>query len=510
MSINFSSRQVEPEINPDSHNPQTTPLSAKKRRPTKKRLSLFFVVLIILFSVAAGILASGNNSLLSGVKHSYLIRQIVNIINPAANLIKGEKDDRINIILLGMGGPGHNGPYLTDTMVLASYQPSTKKAALFSLPRDMIVALQPGDYRKINSIYSIGESQGEGQGGQLVKEVVGKNLNIDIQYYVAVDFKGFVEMVDAIGGIEVEVDKSFVDYQFPTEDYKYQEVSFKAGEQKMDGLTALRFARSRHGNNGEGSDFARIKRQQKIITAAKDKVTSFNTLINPSRITSLYNLFNKYTKTDLEPWEAVKLTHFGKDLDSQKIVTQSIDDAPGGYLKAGIALDGAFILQPVSGSFKQIQELVKNIFDLEGLSEEKATIVIQNGTASAGLALKAVNHLNQIGYNVIRYGNADKQDRLSTVIYTYNNDKPKTQKSLEGVFQTKAQSNPPLEYTSPVVAQKWDIKDAQGNLQNLDFLIILGQDQNIPDGVEIVTTIDPSLLNTTTPTSTLMIFDDKK
>src|SRR3989339_1116008 len=266
-------------------------------RRGKKKLPLFFIILIIISFLVANSLSADNNGFLSGVKNSYLVRQISNILSSKEKYLGGEKDDRINFVLLGMGGEGHDGPYLTDTMMIASFKPSTKEAAIFSLPRDMIVPLSQNDYRKINSIYSIGQSQ-NGQGGELVKEVLSRTFGIPIHYYAAIDFQGFVEMIDEVGGIEVEVENSFVDYQFPTADDKYQEVSFKSGQQEMDGLTALRFARSRHGNNGEGSDFARIKRQQKILLAAKDKVTSFNTLINPKKITKLYSLFTQYTATD--------------------------------------------------------------------------------------------------------------------------------------------------------------------------------------------------------------------
>lgn len=490
----------------DSYQPR-----AEIKHPTKKRgrkkLSFFFIFLIILFTVLGSIISSGNSSFLSGVKNSYLIRQISNILSNKEKYLRGEEDDRINFVLLGMGGEGHDGPYLTDTMMVASFKPSTKEAAIFSLPRDMIVPISPNDYRKINSVYSLGQTK-DGNGGELVKEVLSKTFGIPIHYYAAVDFQGFVEMIDEVGGVDVVVDKSFTDYQFPTADDKWQEVSFKAGEQEMDGLTALRFARSRHGNNGEGSDFARIKRQQKILLAAKDKITSFNTLINPQKITSLYSLFTKYTSTDLEPWEAVKLVHMSKSMNTQQIVTQSIDDMPGGYLKSGIALDGAYILQPVTGNYQQISALIENIFQIKNVILEEAKIVVQNGTSMPGLALKAVNHLNQMGYNVIRYGNSNIQDKISTVIYSYNKDKQETKESLEAIFQTKVNDNPPLEYSSSVIANDWGIKDEQGNLEHLDFLVILGQDQGIDEGKEIVETIDPLLLNATSSTSTIEIIEE--
>lgn len=454
-------------------------------------------------------LSKDNDSFLGGVKNSYLVRQITNIISPAEKYLQGEKEDRINFVLLGMGGEGHSGPYLTDTIVVASFKPSTKEAAMVSLPRDMIVPLSPGNYRKINSIYTIGQQEDNTSGGELIKEVLGNTFNMKIHYFAAVDFNGFTEIIDAIGGVDITVDRSFTDTQFPTYDYKYRKVSFEAGEQAMDGTTALRFSRSRHGNNGEGSDFARIKRQQKILLAIKDKITSFNTLINPKRITSLFSLFNQYTTTDIEPWEAVKLVHMSKDLNTEAIIHQSIDDRAGGYLSGGIAASGSYILQPVTGDFYQIELLIKNIFEIEHGILENAKLVIQNGTDIPGLALKAVNHLNQMGYNILRYGNADTQDKIGTIIYNYTDDKPQTKKSLEAIFTTKTSNNIPLEYSNAIITSNWNILDDNDDYEQLDFLVILGSDQVVDEDREIITTINPLLLSSTT-TSTIEIIEDEE
>jgi len=202
------------------------------------------------------------------------------------------------------------------------------------------------------------------------------------------------------------------------------------------------------------------------------------------------------------------LIHLAKSLDTQNIAAYSIDDRPGGYLKAGIALDGAYILQPVTGNFEQIQLLTHNILDFNEVESENAKIVMQNGTDIPGLALQAVNHLTQMNYNVLRYGNAPSQEKLTTVIYNYNDDKPRTKESLEGIFQVKAEKNIPWEYSNTTITQNWNITDENGQLEQLDFLIILGADQKIDEGIEIVTTIDPELLNTTTPSSTDEIIEE--
>ncbi|MBT7553512.1 LytR C-terminal domain-containing protein, partial [bacterium] len=177
-------------------------------------------------------------------------------------------------------------------------------------------------------------------------------------------------------------------------------------------------------------------------------------------------------------------------------------DRPGGFLKSGISLAGAYILQPVTGNFEQIKQLAENIFDIGSVSEEQANIVIQNGTEVPGLALKAVNYLSYMGYQVLRYGNAKEQGKSQTIIYDYTNNKPKTKDTLESIFSTKASTNPPLEYTSQNIATNWNIYDEDKQIQQLDFLIILGDDQSMDESIEIVTTIDPALLNTSTASTT--------
>jgi len=153
--------------------------------------------------------------------------------------------------------------------------------------------------------------------------------------------------------------------------------------------------------------------------------------------------------------------------------------------------------------------LVQNIFDLLEVNNENAKIVIQNGTEIPGLALEALNHLDQMNYNVLRYSNADTQDKIKTTIYQYTKDKPKTTHSLEVVFQTKTTTNIPLEYSNTVVTSDWNIVDDKGEYEQLDFLIILGVDQQINSNIEIITTIDPSLLNTSTNSTTDGIIEEE-
>ena len=123
---------------------------------------------------------------------------------------------------------------------------------------------------------------------------------LDLHYYLRMDFKAFEEIINEVGGITINVDNNFIDQLYPAANNEYQTIQFNKGIQTMDGKTALIFARSRHGNNGEGSDFARSKRQQKIILALKEKILSFSTLTNPIKINNIRKTLEKNIRTDIE------------------------------------------------------------------------------------------------------------------------------------------------------------------------------------------------------------------
>jgi LCP family protein required for cell wall assembly len=204
-------------------------------------------------------------------KPDSLLKRLTQFVFHGNTGLAGESDDRINVLLLGMGGLGHDGPYLTDTIIMASIRPSTKQVAMISIPRDLWVSIAGHGSSKINHANSYGETERHDWGGAYTAQVIKDNFGIDIHYYLRVDFAAFEEIVDEVGGIRVNVERGFTDPEYPTNDYGVQMVSFAKGVQTMSGSRALIYARSRHGNNGEGSDFARAKRQQKNVTRSQRK-----------------------------------------------------------------------------------------------------------------------------------------------------------------------------------------------------------------------------------------------
>lgn len=487
----FQSRPLPPPPYDENDQPEGEPLPRRR-----KILSCFFIVLIVVITSCTTIIARSNNNFFVGVKNGFIIRQLTHIIGAGKYELKGEGADRINFLLMGIGGPGHEGPYLTDTIMIASFKPSTKEAALFSVPRDLIIPTGE-NYLKANSVYALHLKLGIDQAFAVVKEAFSASFGIPIQYMGVVDFQGFIELIDTIGGISVDVDRAFTDSLFPTQENATQVVSFQAGPQKMNGDAALKFVRSRHGNNGEGSDFARSKRQQKVILATKEKLAGFNTLINPRKITTLFNLVNQYTKTDIEPWEVVKLMQMTKDIDTDNIYNFVLDDQSG-YLISGISsIDGAYILQPATGDYKQLQSLMRELFMSGQMKKEEPKIIIQNGTTIPSHAATVAQHLETLGIEPTAVGNAATQDHLSSILYDYSEGKnPATRKYLETWLGTHAQTKVPLELLPYTLARELNLQDKNGNLTVLDFLIILGQDVTTAERREIIKTLGPS------PTST--------
>lgn len=225
--------------------------------------------------------------------------------------IKSE-NGRVNILILGIGGRGHEGADLTDTMIFTSLSLTNHSITLVSVPRDVWI---PEIRAKINSAYYWGNVQPERGGGlEFVKQTASNVTGQTINYALVIDFSGFKEIIDTIGGIEVVVDNTFTDSKYPitgkendacggdpTFACRYKTIHFDQGLTHMDGATALEFARSREGDNGENTDFARSNRQQKIISAVGKKALSFGTIVNPFKDYKILLAVKSSVETDLGP-----------------------------------------------------------------------------------------------------------------------------------------------------------------------------------------------------------------
>jgi polyisoprenyl-teichoic acid--peptidoglycan teichoic acid transferase len=313
--------------------------------------------------------------------------------------LKQTTDSRINILLLGIGGGSHDGPNLTDTIILASLDQKNNKVTLVSIPRDLWFPDLGGANKKINGAYADGESKKTGGGLLEAEAAISKITGQNVDYGIRIDFSGFVKAVDRIGGLDINVDNTFDDYNYPisgkeddscgfsAEDIqqfsatnsseldaqqkfscRYKHLHFDKGLMHMNGETALEFVRSRHALGVEGSDFARSKRQGKVINAFKEKILSVQTLIDPGKVLDLYNVLKGSIDTDIKQSEFDDFVRLGTKMKDAKIISTVIDigDAITGrnglLIEDSIYSNGLYLsaLTPRmgNGNFSEIQQYI--------------------------------------------------------------------------------------------------------------------------------------------------------
>ena len=234
--------------------------------------------------------------------------------------------------------------------------------------------MHPVGYNRINAAYEFGGWNGSFDEKQWFAKGKIEVLGIKIPYWVVVDFSGFKDIIDTLGGIRVCVDTAFSDYSYPRAGHeadlptsnRFQTVRFKKGCQIMDGETALEYARSRHGTS-EG-DYARALRQQKVIMAVKEKVFSLNLLLNPGKLVKLYQQFSAAVKTNVGLGEIQRLLEIvGRLGDISKAKNLVLDPATGLTYAPSQAVKnsqygGADVIIPTGEVFPRSTKQFKNFF----------------------------------------------------------------------------------------------------------------------------------------------------
>lgn len=278
-------------------------------------------------------------------------------------------EGRTNILILGVGGGDHEGPDLTDTILIVSLSQESKDVAMISLPRDIWSdTLQD----KINSAYHYGEEKREGGGLILSKAIIEEVVGLPLHYGFIIDFSGFVELIDQIGGIDVDVSTAFIDTEYPIAGRendlcggdrllrcRYETVAFAKGVEHMNGARALAYVRSRHAEGDEGSDFARGKRQQAVLLAAKERLSATDVWLPPSHAQKLLSVLDQATMTDLNVGELATIGKFFLGVNAAGMKRISIEE----YLyEPPVSLYGRYVLLP-SESFEYIHAEVKTLLE---------------------------------------------------------------------------------------------------------------------------------------------------
>lgn len=278
--------------------------------------------------------------------------------------LRGEESDRINILLLGRAGEHYPGKNLTDTVMVVSFDMVKKRIGLLSLPRDLFVPIVGTDTStKINSLYQIGLN--ENVGTELLRESVTEITSLPIHYTILIDFDGFEQVIDALGGINLDVPRALHDTRYPGKNYSYETFSIEAGFQKLDGKTALKYARERHADP-EG-DFGRAKRQQAILQATRERALSLPTFLNPFTLIRFLENLGESVTTDIPPESIDRFIQIGKTFDTRNLHSAVVDAWKKESLLRVDHLDTpsgrAFLLVPRHGDWEEVQELAQNIFE---------------------------------------------------------------------------------------------------------------------------------------------------
>jgi LCP family protein required for cell wall assembly len=329
--------------------------------------------------------------------------------NVDINKLKGEGDGRINVLLLGNGGPGHDAPDLTDTILLASIDPINHNTALLSIPRDLWVKI-PGDgYQKINAAFVYGKQQAKGKteaqkdeaGLELLDKTLSPIIGVPIHYHTVVNFTAFKQTVNAIGGVSVNVPETLYDPTMAWENHGNPYLAMK-GQQTFNGDKALIYARSRE----TSSDFARGQRQRMLIVAIKDKTFSLGTFSNPVKVSGLLSSLGNNVYTDFSLDDLTHLYKIVGKIPSNNITSLDLVTPPHNLVTTG-NMNGLSIVQPRAGLFdySAIQGYVRNALKDSYIAKENSQIAIYNATNIVGMATKQSNYLKSYGYNVVTVGN---------------------------------------------------------------------------------------------------------
>jgi len=264
---------TEPHIAPVQVQQPAVPLAGQRRLPRRRYhgcLTTGFIALLVLLFFCAASLA-------------------IYVVLPPSPL---------NILVMGLDSRGNEGTTTrTDSIMVVGIHPATINVSLLSIPRDLFIEVPGYGWQRINTVNVLAEVEEPGTGPALLQTSIEQSFGFDVDRYVRLDFQAFVEVVDAVGGLNINVPNAIVDTQFPTADYGTMTVRFDAGWQHMDGETALIYARTRHSDD----DYRRAERQQQVVSALARK------LINPLRWPAAWAALSRNVETDLSPFDFIPM-----------------------------------------------------------------------------------------------------------------------------------------------------------------------------------------------------------
>ena len=378
--------------------------------------------------------------------------------------------ERVNVLLLGIDQRCDEvGPTRTDSMIVVTVDPVGKSAAALSLPRDLWVEIPGFGVDRISQAHYIGDIREYPGGGiGLAVDTVEATLGITLDFYAAINFDAFVDFIDLIGGITIDVAETIDDPDYPDRCYGIDPFYLEPGIINMNGPMALKYARTR---STLGGDVDRARRQQQVGLAIRDQVLTADRLPQLlTRAPQIWQTFQSNVRTNMTPTEAIQLALLAQDIPRDQIRTAVIDF---NYVYLDTTPDGDDVLVPLRDNIRALRDELfappavptPSVDNLQALvSTEDARVAIINGTPVFGLAGRTETFLNRKGINVTEIGNADAATYPSTRIIDYGSHENTT------LYLSQLMGVPPL-----------NINNGTAPDGDYDVLIILGNDWDVPD-----------------------------
>lgn len=363
------------------------------------RLLVLLVVLVLLvigLSVGLAVVAYEQPRAVTGLTSLFLPAQ--------AGAVPWNGTDRINILAMGVD-QRTSEQARADTMMIISLDPATRHVALLSVPRDLWVQFPEGGEGKINTPYAIGAAP-------YSELTVESALGVPINYYAVLKFGGFKDLVDALGGVTLNVKTPIDDETYPADvGYGYKPLHIRAGAQHMDGATALAYVRTRH--EDPRGDVGRNERQQDLLVALKGQALSPGMLLRlPAVLSALQNAMQTDLPHNRLPDVASILGHAKGATLTREALTPESGDVTNSY-----STDGRWIFLP---NWQAINARTQRLFANPALAAEHAALEVRNGTNTAGLAHTVSSVLERDGFTIASVTQAAKADYKKTQVIIHD------------------------------------------------------------------------------------------
>jgi LCP family protein required for cell wall assembly len=403
--MNFKTKKI------SKHKPKPLKSTeAKSHKILKIKLPIIISILII-FTLLFGIVKAMTNI------------DFGTFLKVAGDELQQDEYGHTNFLIIGTGNRGHDGEDLTDTIIVASLDDSKKTMTMMSIPRDLKIEDNEVGSSRINEAYYYGKHyyEDETQGFEYLISKVEELTGLSIHYWVKINFDGFTDLVDALGGIDLYVEEAIYDPYYPVEDEEnpynlYEIFEISEGMHHMDGEIALKYVRSRKTT----SDFDRAERQQEVIYAIKEKALKKEVILSQQKLKNFLNALKSNIDTNIKVKEILTLGGMAADYSKENIVQRLIHDDP---IKCGGLVypdpndaEGKFVLIP-AGGYEEIEKYADLSFNYPETANENLIIYIFNGTAGYGVAGETKQVLQRYCFEVASFGNAQSQDLLETTYY---------------------------------------------------------------------------------------------